>query len=157
MLTPYRWIAEYKDGTFYEEPEDGKSKTVPYDPVTDFQPSAFRDINHTLLKKFWLYGTTPDNMTERWSIDLTTGVFEHNGTEFIIHPQAYVPEACVLVFFREVRREHDYQTTVMPDRSLDVEEKESRHYINRTFFGFKENKFDADEKPHAQIFTIGIV
>jgi len=156
MHVRYRWIAEYKDGTFFEEPEDGKSVTVPYDPVTDYQPSAFRDINHTLLKKFWLYGCDKETEHERWAVDLITGVFEHNGVEFITHPQMYIPEACGLVFFREIRKEQDVTSTVEDDGSLSIEEGEMRHYVNRTFFGYKETKFDPDNTPHAQTFTIGV-
>lgn len=145
MHLKYRWIAEYYDGSTIEEPEDGKSQIVAYDPVTDYQPSAFRDIDRDKLVKFHIYGVDPEVESERWSVDLRDGHFEHNGIPFIVHPQfldenhLFVPSKLDLVFFREVRREHDVTSTVQEDGTANDEITNIREYVNRYFFGWKTN------------------
>ena len=157
MLLKYRWIAEYYDGETLEEPEDDLSRIYPYDPETNFQPSAYRDIDMGRLVKFHLFGTTEDVVNERWAVDLRDGHFEHNGVPFIIHPQfldadtLYIPSNLELVFFREKRLERDVESTVQEDGTTKEETKSIREYVNRYFFGWKQN---IDGKSHT--YTVGV-
>jgi hypothetical protein len=157
MHLKYRWIAEYYNGETLEEPEDGKSRIHPYDAENDFQPSAYRDIDHGKLVKFHLFGTDPEVESERWAVDLRDGHFEHNGIPFIVHPQfldantLYIPSNLELVFFRETRKEHDVTSTVREDGTTDDQVTAIRETVNRYFFGWKQN---INGKAHT--YTVGV-
>lgn len=115
----YLWHVKYRDGSGQEQPLDDKSILHPYDPETDFQPSAFRDIDQDDLVVFSLRG-----LYDTFSVDLRTGLFNINGVEIQLHDQGLVfTEPLQLVYWRQVKLE----------RTGD----ETNHYVDKYFFGWK--------------------
>lgn len=97
----YLWTAHYRDGSSITQPKDDKSRLTPYDPETDFQPSAYRDINQDEVVKFEIKGSG-----NTFTVDLQTGLFSVNGIEFSQHQQNLeLSEAPRLIYFRQIKKD----------------------------------------------------
>lgn len=134
----YLFVAEYHDGSMFEQPADDRSKD--YDATTDHNKSAFGDVEHHRLKRFHLVEQAEPQ--DVYSVDMESGAFAINGRPFDVHPQLFNPRdyKLRLIFFREARRETNMATG------------ETISYINRYFIGWQCT--DADGKNHQ--YTIAI-
>ena len=93
-----------------DEPEDGASRIIDYDPETDYQPSAFRDIE---MDKVLLFELT-DREKVVAGVDLSTGNFFIGGMWCKVETD-YEPKDLKLVFSRVKQRqfEADYKAGEM--------------------------------------------
>lgn len=113
--------ADLKDGTRYIQGADDVSIDTP-------GKNAFYDILQRIddVQKFYLVNEDGSE----WAVDLSTGVFEHNGVPFGIHDQFLQPTAPLkLVYWMEVHQ----KLVAEPDKPT----KHVGGYINRYFFGWK--------------------
>lgn len=131
----YFWTAVYNDGTKYVQPKDDKSTKHEYDAETDFQPSAFRDIEQDKLKAFFLEGNG-----HSYGVDLETGLFSVDGVEFMVHKQDFLNKDDLrLIHFRETRKDY-------------IDGVAQEPYVNRYFIGWQAN--DSSGENHQ--YTIAV-
>lgn len=88
-ILKYLFIAEYKDGSIYEQ--NG------YDiSVSDTKRSCFFDVMQDKVRRFLLVGS--DNI---FSVDLSDGHFEVNNVSFFMHDQGLGLKDFRLIFYRQ--------------------------------------------------------
>lgn len=76
MSLKYRYSVEFVDGSTFDQPKDDVSTINP-------QKSAFYDV---LQSKVKVKRFTLKRLLERYSVDLSTGIFKLNGVEVIPEP-----------------------------------------------------------------------
>lgn len=123
----YLWTAVYDDGSMLEQPADDRSRE--HDESQDWNPSAFRDIDHEHLVAFVLRGVEAEG-APFYTVNLTDGSFTINGVPFILHDQNYIPPRKLdLIYYREVRKEFK-----------PGEDEPFNEYVNRYFLGWKDGE-----------------
>lgn len=126
----YLFTATFQDGTVIQQDEQDKS---PNDP--EGKKSQFWDVleyeKHSPLIKFSLKKKILGLAANEASVDLLTGKFSINGTEFDVADQNFViTQPLRIVYFRETQKQQDVHVkthTVI----------EERHFINRYFIGWQ--------------------
>lgn len=95
MNLKYLFTVEFTDRTSFKQEKDDVSKLDP-------KRSAFYDIenNGKKIKKFTL-----GKLFDKWSVDLITGEFTHNGYKFQLEENPTSGKKKALVFFRQ--HQHD--------------------------------------------------
>lgn len=98
MKLKYLFIAEYKDGTKFEQNAEDASLVEPL-------KSAFFDLKAEDTKRFMLVDMHSDpQYRDTYLVDLSDGHFEINGQEFLMHDGAITDYR--LIYFRRVQRDY---------------------------------------------------
>lgn len=125
----YLFTATFQDGTVIEQGDD-KSLIDP-----EGKKSRFFDVleyeKKSPLIKFSLKHTILGLAANEVSVDLVTGKFSMNGSEFDVADQNFIAtEPLRIVYFRETQKQQDVHVKT----HTIVEE---RHFINRYFIGWQ--------------------
>ena len=105
-MLKYLFIAEYKDGTSYEQTPEDISKT-------DEKRSCFFDVKQDEVLRFYL--VSAENV---FCVDLSDGHFEVNDVPFFMHDVGEGLKDFRLIFYRQ----HTHQ--------FNMERQELAHEIN---------------------------
>lgn len=114
----YLFVAQYKDGTMFAQPDDDKS-------ARDEKRSAFYDIDQENLDCFFL-----TNGKDVYMVDMNDGHFEANQASFNLVDQEFtLVNPLRLVYYRE--------TVVNSEISPEGEEVKREHFVRRYFMGWQ--------------------
>lgn len=106
MALKYLFIAEYKDGTIYEQTPADVS-------ISDAKRSCFFDVRQDDLSKFYLV-----SVDKVFSVDLNDGHFEVNHTPFFMHDSGEGLKDFRIIFFRQ----HTHKFNIgMQETAHDIE------------------------------------
>jgi len=127
------FVANFSDGSQIKQTHEDKSATR-----KDGTGSAFSDV---LDREGELIGFGLEHTDgKQWVfVDLVSGNFMVNGTPVQLHNQNFEAHKYPLglVYFRETRAERDMSGTVQDDLSVDYQNTDNRHYVNKYFIGWK--------------------
>lgn len=114
IQSPFLWEAILKDGSVIKQDPQDESRLKPKTILEDgtvVGGSSFTDIAQDVddmnVAKFSLI-RRKGILKERWSVDLLTGLFEHDGTSFCVMPNDPLPidnPTFQLIYFINRRQE----------------------------------------------------
>lgn len=118
----YLFVAEYTDGSFFEQPADDRSKD--HEDLAEHNKSAFGDVEQGKLLAFHLVEVAEPKTV--YSVNLDSGKFAINGNKFYANDQNFEASAheLRLVFFREIQQPMTLEGMGEP-------------FINRYFIGWQ--------------------
>lgn len=123
----YLWVGHFEDETFIAQPENDQYSK--YDENAEYNPSAFRDLLEYMEKSPLKYFEILSNDNTRYGVDIRTGLFDVDGTQFSIEDQDEPLTDRRLVYWREVRQD----AVMQGDGSMEAEAP----YVAAYYFGYE--------------------
>lgn len=135
----YLFVADFSDGTSYVQGPDDESLFHPKDAEGN-GPNAYRDVCDRMedVVRFHLEGNG-----HRYTVDLTDGHFEIDGTPFIVERKDLPISDMRLVYLRYTNVESVVEATANADGLFNWrkgKEVSRAHYVSRYVIGFTANQ-----------------